>query len=163
MKALKAVVVVMLAFSLVTAFAQTRKKGTEKKPEKPVTLDEKLQMDIDPDAFVYRPMGRRDPFKSLLEGQEASKRGKVEGIAGLTIGELVLEGIVFGKGEYWAYVKGPDNTPYTLRVGDNVYNGKVTEIKANSVVFKQILTVALGGTKEKIVTKYLNPEEEEVK
>jgi len=150
----------ILIVSLSLSFAQEKeKKETGTNTQKPTSLEEKLQIDIDPNVFVYRPMGRRDPFKSLLKGKE-SKRGAEEGIAGLTISELVLEGIVFGSGEYSANMKGPDNYPYSVKVGDSVYNGKVIEITASTVVFKQILTVALGGTKEKIITKYLNPGEE---
>jgi Tfp pilus assembly protein PilP len=164
--------ILTVIFSLSGGFTQEQEQPPkeEEQPEttgavassqEPASLDDKVEMDIDPNVFVYRPMGRRDPFKNLLQGKESTKRAAVEGIAGLTIGELVLEGIVYGKGEFRAYVKGPDNTPYSLRVGDNVYNGKVVEINANAVIFKQILTVALGGTKERTVAKYLNPEDEE--
>lgn len=153
-------------FFLSIGFAQEQEQqpdsgGAVVSSEEPASLDDKVEMDMDPNAFKYNPMGRRDPFKNLLQGKESTKRAAVEGIAGLTIDELVLEGIVYGKGEFRAYVKGPDNTPYTLRVSDNVYNGKVVEINANAVIFKQILTVALGGTKERRVTKYLNSEDEE--
>ena len=106
-------------------------------------------------------MGRRDPFKNLLTGSERPARRNLEGIAGLTISELVLEGIVgFSKGEYKALVRGPKNRPYDIKVGDKVYDGEVVEITDNSVTFKQILTIALGGTKERPIVKYLNPEEE---
>ncbi len=149
----------ILVFGLFMGFAQEKKKSGEKNLQQTASLEEKLQLDIDSGEFMYKPMGRRDPFKNLLRGKEPSSR-RGEGIAGLTIDEFVLEGIVFGNGEYRAYVKSPDNLPYTLKVGDNVYNGKVIEINAGAVIFKQILTVALGGTKEKTVTKYLNPEEE---
>lgn len=77
---------------------------------------------------------------------------------------MELEGIVsVKKGVYLALMKGPDTRPYQLNVGDKVYDGEVVAINRNSISFKKSLTVALGGQKEKVVIKSLNPEEEEIK
>lgn len=120
-----------------------------------------VQEEIENTDFVYKPNGRRDPFWDLLKGKSVKiKREEKEGIAGLLIDELELEGIIFNKGKYLALFKGPDGRPYDVRVGDNVYDGEIIKISNNSVVFKRMLTIALGGTKEKIITKRLTPEEE---
>ncbi len=128
----------------------------------PASQEEQLQQEIDPNSFIYNPGGRRDPFRNLLQGKEgALDREALEGIAGLTIGELVLEGIMeVGKGKFKAFMKGPKNIPYAVSVGEKVYDGEVAEITPNCIIFKQILTVALSGTKETKVVKWLNPEEE---
>lgn len=116
---------------------------------------------VETGGFSYKPAGRRDPFWDLLRGKSVEiKREEKEGIAGLLIDELELEGILFRKGKYIALFKGPDGKPYDVRVGDSVYDGEVIKIDMNVVVFKRLLTIALGGTKEKIVTKPLTPEEE---
>lgn len=143
---------------------QKRRKKPKDKPEKKpaVTSVDALQNEIGRDTYIYDPKGRRDPFKSLLQGKETStSREALEGIAGLTIGELTLEGIVgYGKDQYKALLKGPDNRPYTVTVGEKVYDGKIKAITPNAVIFTQELTVALGGAKQREVIKYLNPEEE---
>jgi len=112
--------------------------------------------------FFYKPAGRRDPFIDLLRGKNISniKREAKEGIAGLLTDELDLEGIILKRGKYIALFKGPDGKPYDVYVGDSVYDGEVIKIDMNTVYFKRFLTLALGGTKEKIITKSLIPEEE---
>ena len=111
--------------------------------------------------FIYKPRGRRDPFWNLLQGKSVKiKREAREGIAGMLIDELELEGILFKNGKYIALFKGPDGRPYDVKVGDSVYDGEVIKIDMNAVVFKRILTIALGGTKEKMITLRLIPEEE---
>jgi Tfp pilus assembly protein PilP len=138
--------------------AQTKKTTAQEEDE--VVLDK-----AEAGEYVYRPRGRRDPFWDLLRGRDAEiRKRQKEGIAGLEIEQLELEGIVFKDGKYIALFKGPDNKfPYDVGVGQSVYDGEIIKIDANRVVFKQILTIALGGTKEKTVTKYLNPEKENVK
>lgn len=127
----------------------------------PVPVADEDQEEFETGDFIYKPRGRRDPFTNPLRGKNINlKREAREGIAGLLIDELELEGILFKQGKYIAMFKGPDGRPYDVRVGDSVYDGEVIKIDFNSVVFKRILTIALGGTKEKIITKPLIPEEE---
>jgi len=138
---------------------ETKKNEAQAKEDKNSVEEEIMGTD-----FVYKPQGRRDPFWDLLKGKSVKiKREAKEGIAGLLIDELELEGIIYNQGKYIALFKGPDGRPYDVRVGDNVYDGEIIKIDAVSVVFKRILTIALGGTKEKIITKRLTPEEEESK
>ena len=112
--------------------------------------------------FIYRPQGRRDPFWDLLKGKNVKHtREVIEGIQGLMIDELDLEGISQQNGVYYALVKDPKNKPYVITVGEIVYDGEVVRIDAKSVTFKKILTVALGGKKEKEIVKRINPDEEE--
>lgn len=140
-------------------------------PEEPLQLPAQATTSsdeqIDPNLlnnseFIYKPDGRRDPFWDLLRGQGVSKgRPAIEGIGGLMIDELDLEGVIFTAGRFRALLKGPDSRPYVVAVHDKVFDGEIVAIDRNSVSFKKVLTVALGGQKEKLIIKSLNPEEEE--
>lgn len=140
-------------------FSQNNEK---RKEEKPVLSEPDIQLEIQAGEFVYNPRGRRDPFVDLLGGKNIKvKKDAVDGIAGLNIDELDLEGTIYARGEYRACMRGPDGIPYVMKVGDNVYDGEIIKIDSHSVIFKKILTVALGGKREKIIKKTLNPEEED--
>ncbi|HOW44478.1 MAG TPA: hypothetical protein PK919_04825 [Candidatus Aminicenantes bacterium] len=124
--------------------------------------DEVEMINVQPGEFVYNPEGRRDPFWNLLQGKSVKEnREAIEGIAGLMIDELELEGIVFAAGEFKALLKGPDTRPYVVGIGDKVYDGEVVAMDKNSVSFRKSLTVALAGQKDRVIIKTLNPEEEE--
>src|SRR4030066_507104 len=126
--------------------------------------EETAEISVMPGEFVYNPEGRRDPFWNLLQGKSVKEnREAIEGIAGLMIDELELEGIVFAQGSFKALLKGPDTRPYIVSIGDKVYDGEVVAMDRNSVSFKKSLTLALAGQKERILIKTLNPEEEEMK
>jgi len=128
------------------------------------SVDEAAEIGVMPGEFVYNPEGRRDPFWNLLQGKSVKEnREAIEGIAGLMIDELELEGIVFAQGSFKALLKGPDTRPYIVSIGDKVYDGEVVAMDKNSVSFKKSLTLALAGQKERILIKTLNPEEEEMK
>lgn len=148
---------------------QPEKKPPVTKPQPPVTERQAAvtaanappMEEVQTQGFFYKPGGRRDPFWDLLRGKSVKvKREAKEGIAGLLIDELELEGILLKEDEYIALFKGPDGKPYDVRIGNSVYDGEVIKIDMNSVVFKRLLTIALGGTKEKLITKRLTPEEE---
>ena len=111
-------------------------------------------------GYVYKPAGRRDPFWDPLKGTKQGEKEKIAGIAGLTINEMTLEGILLINGAYQAQFRGPDNRPWSVKVGDMVYDGEVVKIDLNSVTFRQNLPQIMGGTRERIVVKNLNPEEE---
>lgn len=145
-------------------FAQEKQGKDNKVTEKESSeMEEKVIDDMGTGEYLYMPRGRRDPFWDLLRGTDNSRlrREEKEGIAGLEIDQLELEGIVKKEGKYIALLKGPEGKPYDVVVGQSVYDGEIIKIDATNVVFKKILTIALGGTKEKTIIKSLNPEEEE--
>jgi Tfp pilus assembly protein PilP len=155
----------MLLFIASRAGAQEKQVKDKEVSGQESTLMEDIQEDEEAEGgYVYRPRGRRDPFWDLLRGKEAKMRKAAkEGIAGLEIDQLELEGIIRRGGKYIALFKGPKGNPYDVEVGQNVYDGEIIQIDANRVVFKKILTIALGGTKEKTVIRTLEPEEEKNK
>ncbi len=143
---------------------QQDKKVEEKKAEKAVkpAAGSGLQSAPLQGEFVYNPMGRRDPFWDLLKRNSSKlKKKRKAGLAGLDIDQLELEGIIKKEKGFVALLKGPDGRPYLVKKGDSVYDGEVLEIGSHMVKFKKILTIALGGTKERTIIKRLNPEEED--
>lgn len=96
---------------------------------------------LEGEVFSYDPAGRRDPFRSLLEGfeepEEGSEAARPPGLPGMLIEELALEGIIETPSGILAFVQGRDNLSYILRPGTKLYNGEVKEITPNKVVFKQ--------------------------
>ena len=87
--------------------------------------------------------GKRDPFKlppAPREAKEEGFRGPLPpGKRGLVIGQLKLKGIVHELADQTmiAVVTNQANRAYFLRVHDEVYNGVVREITANSIRFKE--------------------------
>ena len=104
--------------------------------------------------------GRRDPFRPLIvkgKGDELPAR-LPPGKPGLVIGQLVVQGIVRGlNGEWIAVVDNNTKRAYFLYVGDQLYNGVVARITADSVVFDERVTDAAGRARTREVVKRLNP------
>lgn len=100
--------------------------------------DQQVQQD---DFFSYDPAGRRDPFRSLLDGLDApdEEAGNVRppGLLGMLIEELRLEGIIETQAGILAFVLGRDNLSYIIRPGTKLYNGEVKDILSDRVVFRQ--------------------------
>jgi Tfp pilus assembly protein PilP len=93
------------------------------------------------DIFSYDPAGRRDPFRSLMDGlqDEAEGVSKVRppGLPGMLVEELRVQGIIQTPSGILAFVQGRDSLSYIIRPGTRLYNGEVKEILPNRVVFRQ--------------------------
>jgi hypothetical protein len=91
--------------------------------------------------FSYDPAGRRDPFRSLLEGfeeeEEGPARARPPGLPGMLIEELRLEGIIDTPSGILAFVLGRDNVSYIIRPGTKLFDGEVAEIQHKKVVFRR--------------------------
>jgi hypothetical protein len=91
--------------------------------------------------FTYDPAGRRDPFEPLVKSEPNKPDGKrPKGVAGMLITEIDLRGVATDvNGLPVALFRGTDNRPYSLRVGDIVYDGRVISIDPSraQVVFRQ--------------------------
>jgi len=107
-------------------------------------IDQILQGDKEANQgefFSYDPGGRRDPFRSLLEGRNNQDEliGQVRppGLPGMMVEELTLEGIIDTPAGIMAFVLGRDSMSYIIRPGTKLYNGEVKEIFQDRVVFRQ--------------------------
>lgn len=111
-------------------------------------------------AYSYDPGNRRDPFKSLIIGQNRqAPRGPLpEGIAGLLIDEIDLTGIFkTSRGFVAQVVASNKGKSYLLREGDQLYDGDVVGIAQNEVVFKQIVNDPTVIKPFREVVKKLSP------
>ena len=111
-----------------------------------------------PDPYSYNPDGRRDPFLSLLgagaeRGGPQAKRG--DGVAGMTVAEISVRGILQSRGTLIAMVQGPDNRTYMLRQGDRLADGAVQAVTTEGLVIMQEVNDPLSLVKQRVVRKPL--------
>jgi hypothetical protein len=111
-----------------------------------------------PDPYLYSPDGRRDPFLSLLgvgadRGGAAARRG--DGVAGITVAEISVRGILQSRGMLIGMVQGPDNKTYMLRQGDRLADGAVQAVTADGLVIVQEVNDPLSLVKQRVVRKPL--------
>lgn len=139
--------VVIAGVAVGGAFAAARKAQPAPSPKADSDQQVLQQIQRDNEAvlsgkhFSYDPAGRRDPFEPLIKTDSSKPDGKrPKGIAGMVINEIDLRGIATDtRGAPVALFRGSDNRPYTLRVGDIVYDGRVISIdsRRGQVVFRQ--------------------------
>jgi type IV pilus assembly protein PilP len=107
-------------------------------------------------AYTYDPAGRRDPFKSLL-ATGGPKSGQKEGLPGVLIEELQLQGIWRVKSGLIAQMLGPAGKTYLVRKGDQLADGEVLNITTNEIVFRQNVNDPTMLKPFREVVRELNP------
>lgn len=108
-------------------------------------------------SYSYDPAGRRDPFRSLLSRPDNRNLGqRPPGVAGISIDDVVVQGIWRTRGGFIAQVRATDNKSYLLRSGDLLYDGEVTRVAQNEVTFRQNLNDPQSVKPFRDVTKQLN-------
>lgn len=116
-----------------------------------------------PPNFQYDAEGRRDPFMSLFDrGTDATGQieRRAEGKAGLMTGELVVRGIIQTRGAWVAMVNGADKKVYSVRAGDRIGDGVISNVTAQAVVILQEVNDPLSLEKQREVRKLLRGGEE---
>ena len=118
---------------------------------------------IEGKRFSYDPGGRRDPFRSLLEQVSRFKGPRPKGITGMLVGEVDLVGIVKDRSGNVAFFRGSDNKGYFLRLGDEMYDGRVLGIDpdAGAVTFRQRVDDPRQIKPYRDIIKRLSPGSEE--
>jgi len=128
------------------------------------TIDQILQGEEDVlsgEGYSYDPAGRRDPFVSLLARTQnkQSTEPRPEGVPGLLIDEIDIQGIFQLKGRMFAQVQTSNKEKsYLIQEGDHLYDGEVVSISQNEVVFKQVVNDPSVIKPFREVVKKLNPE-----
>ncbi len=88
-------------------------------------------------GFTYDPAGRRDPFRSLLQGRSREELGeRPSGLPGMGVEEIKLQGIIKLPEGYVALIQGTDNMSYIIKPGTVLYDGTVQKIEPGKVTFK---------------------------
>ena len=112
-------------------------------------------------SYKYEPKGRRDPFRSLDVSAtvlaSTAPTVRVPGLKGQLVSEINLAGIVKSKNQYMAMATGYRGKTYFLQQNDDLYDGKVIEIKSDAVIFSQTLTDSQGKKLSQRVVKKLYP------
>ena len=128
-------------------------RPTPQPPAAPEPAAEISETAAQPEVFSYDPEGRRDPFVSLLDrgADLPSARERPDGLAGLSVNEVALRGVVVGGGSYLAVLEAPDNKTYIVRVADRLFDGAVVEITPNEIVFRQEVSDPLSLVSEREV------------
>jgi len=161
-----ALYVVMICFAFSQALAQQPSKSnqgktptapTEAPPSSPVPTSQAVVVP----TYKYEAKGRRDPFRSLDVSStiQASTAPTVRppGLKGQLVSEINLAGIVKSKNRYMAMATGYRGKTYFLQPNDDLYDGKVIEIKSDAVIFSQTLTDSQGKKVSQRVVKRLYP------
>lgn len=100
----------------------------------------------------------RDPFAPLIRtGDTGGHLNLPNGIAGLQVSTLNLEGMVKTAEGMVAVVSNPQGSVYFLHDGDHLYDGVVEKIALDEIAFQQENKDAFGRTVQREVTKRLYP------
>lgn len=132
----------------------------EPRPE----IDEFLEDDMEVlagEGTTYEPGDRRDPFMSLVTLRQVREtRGpRPPGIPGLMIDDIEVTGVFITPTGPVAQVRVADKRQsFLLREGDQLYDGDVTSITFDEVVFKQILDDPAALKPFRPVVKKLKPQ-----
>ena len=116
-----------------------------------------------PPAYVYNPLGRRDPFTPLIIKEEKKALiGAKPPLERHAIHEFKLSGIVWGGLGYHAMLEGPDGKGYFIKketiIGPN--RGVVRNITQNTVVVEEQFQDPSGETKKKEIVIELRKKQE---
>ncbi len=156
---------VVLALTMAAAPALSQAHGPTPAPTPPAapapqtgeSMLEQEESALAGRSYAYDPAGRRDPFRSLLVRPENRAPGsRPPGIAGISVDDIVLQGIWKTQAGYVAQVRGTDNKSYLLRAGDLLWDGEVIRIAPNEVTLRQNLNDPQSVKPFRDVTKQLN-------
>jgi Tfp pilus assembly protein PilP len=101
--------------------------------------------------------GKRDPFFSPVV-QQPTGSGCSSGKKCLEIGQINVRGVVKSESGFIAVVTNSLNKAYFLRENDPVFNGFVTRITGDTVVFQETVQDKLGKpTTHEVVKRILTP------
>lgn len=121
--------------------APTRAKKTVKKKKAAVvtSTEENKQVTV---AYVYNPVGRRDPFENPLRAivEIAPETGvPLTPLQKFDLGQLRLIGVIIGKGNPRGMVIAPDGKSFILSIGTKVgkNDGSVVDITTDAILIKE--------------------------
>jgi Tfp pilus assembly protein PilP len=110
-----------------------------------------------PENYTYQAGGRRDPFLNLLgTGSDQRPMGRrPDGLAGLSVGEIAVRGVMQSKGALVAMISGPDNRTYIVHPGDRMLDATIKSINPQGLVLTQDVKDPLSVAKQREIHKLL--------
>jgi type IV pilus assembly protein PilP len=166
-----ALIVVFLAFALsLGVYAQERMPAKPRTPEKPAAaMEEKkpvkeAEKNIEEVIYTYDPIGRRDPFLSIIKTIKAAEdeEGKLKPpIEKFSVEQFKLIAVVLKGDEYYGLVKLPDNKHYILKAGMTlgIHKGIVAAIGPDSMTVRETIKDFRGRPQSKDIILRLREEE----
>jgi Tfp pilus assembly protein PilP len=82
------------------------------------------------------------------------------GIGGLGVDEITMRGVLEGRNGWAAIVRGADNRTYTVRAGEQLYDGTVRAVTADAMFILQDVNDPLSVQKKREIKKLLRPAQE---
>jgi Tfp pilus assembly protein PilP len=131
-------------------------KAPEKKGAVVAVKDANPPTEKKPEPKKISAVGRRDPFVSPVVHLGAIGSGCSSGKRCLAIDQIALKGVVRSENGMIAVVVNAMDKAYFLRENDPVFNGYVTKITADSIVFKETFRDKLGKELTRDVTKTIS-------
>ena len=130
-------------------------KAVEKK-DTVVAVKDNASPEKKPEPRKISSASRRDPFVSPVVHIGAVGSGCSSGKRCLAIDQIALKGVVRSENGMIAVVVNAMDKAYFLRENDPVFNGYVTKITADSIVFKETFHDKLGKELTRDVTKTIS-------
>jgi Tfp pilus assembly protein PilP len=111
------------------------------------------------ETYTYEPSGRRDPFLNLLGFTEVQTPGgiarHIDGIAGLSVSETTVRGVMKSGSALIALVQGADKRTYVVHQGDKLLDGTIKAVVPEGLVIVQPVNDPLSPVKQREVRKSL--------
>ena len=131
-----------------------KQSATSTKPKGTVAVqDKKSSEDKKQPVKTFNAVSRRDPFVSPVVNLGAVGSGCSSGKRCLAIDQIALKGVVRSESGMIAVVVNAMDKAYFLRENDPVFNGYVTKITGDSIVFKETFKDRLGKSLTRDITK----------
>ena len=138
----------------------------QKLPPEPAKLPKKPTKDDMDDLSVTVPQNAssdpgRDPFTSPYKKPAAPSSTPIvrpPGKRGIVINQAILDGIVKTTTGMIAVISGPDHRTYFLHPNDVVFDGRVSRVTADSIVFEEAGTDPMGQQVKREVIKRIHGE-----
>lgn len=111
------------------------------RPVKTETQKKERKTEEQKDVFVYSPIGKRDPFESLLKEGKQTRASSVPKtpLEKFDLGQFRIQAILLGKGAPRAMVSAPDGKNYILQPGLKIgkNNGVIKDITEKSIIVEE--------------------------
>ena len=157
-------ITLLIIAAAVLAAAPVSGQAPAPAPATPAAVTTSQVPALEPQGYDYKPSGRRDPFVSLVrrtsEALGTSATARPTGIAGLSVDEITMRGVFKGRNGWTALVRGVDNRTYSLKAGDELYDGTVKAVTGDAIVVLQNVSDPLSLQKKREVKKLLRPAQE---